>query len=52
LKFYYIVVTDKNGKIFGVVNKEIDRFKISENGSFLLENIAFEIPILELLKLS
>jgi len=46
-----IVVTDKNGKIFGIVNKEIDRFKISENGSFLLENIAFELPVLEILKI-
>jgi len=45
-----IVVTDKNGNTLGVVNKEIDRFKIDNNGSFLLENIAFELPILELLK--
>jgi|GEM_PF-1336310 len=49
-KLKNIVITDKNGKIFGIVNKEIDSFKISENGSFLLDDIAFEIPILELLK--
>jgi len=45
-----IVVTDKNGKTLGVVNKEIDSFKIDKNGTFLLDDIAFEIPILELLK--
>jgi len=46
-KLKNVVVTDKNGKILGVVNKEIDRFTISENGSFLLENIAFEIILNE-----
>jgi len=45
-----IVVTDKNGKTLGVVNREIDHFKIDNNGVFLLENIAFELPVLELLK--
>jgi len=49
-KLKNVVITDKKGNHLGVVNKEMDHFKIQPNGSFLLQDIAFELPILELLK--